>query len=121
MINMLQIGSRHMPLRGITLIGMIVLQLLAFAQPSVGQDGAITSVDAIGPELVRDINTLRAGRDVTAMMATDQGIFFAIDDRELWFSDGTQAGTRRLATSEYQMEILEPFAGGILFSTDDDA
>ena len=121
MRNMLHIVSRHMPRRSVVFVGMIILQLLAYSKPGLGQDGGITAVDAVGPELVRDINALRAGRDVTAMMTTEQGIYFAIDDRELWFSNGTQAGTRQLATSEYQMDLLEPFAGGILFSTDVDA
>ena len=46
-----------------------------------------------GTQLVADITAGPASSALTALSASQSGVFFLIDNKTLWFSDGTTAGT----------------------------
>lgn len=103
---------------------LLVLQLLLFlcasplnAQALLPSEQSPTAINVVQPSLVRDISNLGAPAYVSASMATENGFFVTVDERELWFSDGTTIGTRKLAVFDENIKLLDAFSGGVLFGT----
>jgi ELWxxDGT repeat protein len=78
---------------------------------------------------VQDIAKGPDGCDPYAFVAGDEGVYFSADDhvhgRELWITDGSEAGTlliadvRPGAASSGPYNIVPCLGGGVLFSADD--